>query len=386
MSKKAYIGIDNVARKIKKGYIGINGISRKIKKAYIGIGGVARPFWSGGELVYYGSADDLSLKRYNLTATHVGKYALFMAGTITAGSNISDSIEVYDYNLIKSIIYNYNTTASNFASSTHVGTYAILNVSNIVAFTESLSAIVPTQPNISKYGASCTHVGDYAIIAGGSTNSGYMGNAIESNIVDAYDKSLTRSTVVIGMIYGRWNAKATHVGDYAIIAGGDGANSSGYNFVDAYDSSLTKIESLDSLSERKEKLAATYVENHALFGGGIGNNNGSRNISDVVNGYDSSLTRSIQEPLSIARYELAATHVGDFALFAGGFNASSDPTNIVDVYDSSLTRTTSSPLLRRVSKLAATHVGDYALFGGGDNSTPQYGASGTGEVTVYTIK
>ena len=333
MSKKAYIGIDNVARKIKKGYIGINGISRKIKKAYIGIGGVARPFWSGGELVYYGSADDLSLKRYNLTATHVGKYALFMAGTITAGSNISDSIEVYDYNLIKSIIYNYNTTASNFASSTHVGTYAILNVSNIVAFTESLSAIVPTQPNISKYGASCTHVGDYAI-----------------------------------------------------IAGGDGANSSGYNFVDAYDSSLTKIESLDSLSERKEKLAATYVENHALFGGGIGNNNGSRNISDVVNGYDSSLTRSIQEPLSIARYELAATHVGDFALFAGGFNASSDPTNIVDVYDSSLTRTTSSPLLRRVSKLAATHVGDYALFGGGDNSTPQYGASGTGEVTVYTIK
>ena len=384
MAKGVYIGIDDVAHKIKKGYIGVDGIARKIKKAYIGIGGVARPCWSGGELVYYGSAESLSRGRYNLTATHVGKYALFMAGLIAAGSGASYPIEVYDYNLIKSVIYDY-TTNSDFASSTHVGGYAILNVSNIVAFTESLSAIVPTQPNISKYGASCTHVGDYAIIAGGSINSGYIGNVTESNIVDAYDKSLTRSTVAVGMSYGRWNAKATHVGDYAIIAGGDGANSSGCNYVDAYDSSLTKIESLDSLSERKEKLAATYVENHALFGGGIGNN-GSRGISDVVNGYDSSLTRSIQKSLSLARYSLTATHVGDFALFAGGFNTSSDPTDIVDVYDSSLTRTTSSPLLRRVSKLAATHVGDYALFGGGDTLTPQYGASGTNEVTVYTIK
>lgn len=34
MSKGAYIGINNVAHKIKKGYIGIDGVARKIKKAY----------------------------------------------------------------------------------------------------------------------------------------------------------------------------------------------------------------------------------------------------------------------------------------------------------------------------------------------------------------
>lgn len=55
MAKRIYIGVNNVARKIKKGYIGVDGIARKIKKGYIGVGGVARPFWTGGEVVYYGT-------------------------------------------------------------------------------------------------------------------------------------------------------------------------------------------------------------------------------------------------------------------------------------------------------------------------------------------
>ena len=35
MAKKAYIGVNNVARRIKKMYVGVNGIARRIKKAYI---------------------------------------------------------------------------------------------------------------------------------------------------------------------------------------------------------------------------------------------------------------------------------------------------------------------------------------------------------------
>ena len=77
MSKEAYIGINNVAHKIKKGYIGIDGVARKIKKAYIGIGGVARPCWSGGELVYYGTIENLGVATPGLAATHVGDYAIF---------------------------------------------------------------------------------------------------------------------------------------------------------------------------------------------------------------------------------------------------------------------------------------------------------------------
>lgn len=47
MAKGAYIGIDNIARKVKNGYIGVDGVARKIKAAYIGIDGVARSCWGG---------------------------------------------------------------------------------------------------------------------------------------------------------------------------------------------------------------------------------------------------------------------------------------------------------------------------------------------------
>ena len=36
MAKKLYVGVDNVAQRIKKAYIGVNGIAKKIKKIYIG--------------------------------------------------------------------------------------------------------------------------------------------------------------------------------------------------------------------------------------------------------------------------------------------------------------------------------------------------------------
>lgn len=48
MAKGAYIGVNNVARKIKNGYIGVDNTARKIKKGYIGVSGVARQFFAGG--------------------------------------------------------------------------------------------------------------------------------------------------------------------------------------------------------------------------------------------------------------------------------------------------------------------------------------------------
>ena len=57
MAKKAYVGINNVARKVSKMYVGVNGVARKVKKAYVGVNGVAREFytilpkivtWNGG--------------------------------------------------------------------------------------------------------------------------------------------------------------------------------------------------------------------------------------------------------------------------------------------------------------------------------------------------
>lgn len=37
-----YIGVNNVARKVKNYYIGVNGKARKVKKMYVGVNGKAR--------------------------------------------------------------------------------------------------------------------------------------------------------------------------------------------------------------------------------------------------------------------------------------------------------------------------------------------------------
>lgn len=49
MAKESYVGIDNVARKVKSLYIGADGVARKVKKAYIGVDGIAREWYSSGK-------------------------------------------------------------------------------------------------------------------------------------------------------------------------------------------------------------------------------------------------------------------------------------------------------------------------------------------------
>lgn len=49
MGKKAYIGVNNVAKNVSKIYVGVNGVARKVVKGYVGVNGVARQFYSARE-------------------------------------------------------------------------------------------------------------------------------------------------------------------------------------------------------------------------------------------------------------------------------------------------------------------------------------------------
>ena len=91
--------------------------------------------------------------------------------------------------------------------------------------------------------------------------------------------------------------------------------------------------------------------------------------SNIVDAYDTSLTRTTASSLSVARGNLAATSIGNFALFGGGGGGgySNSYYSTVDAYDTSLTRTTASSLSTIRGNLAATNIGNYALFGGGEN-------------------
>ena len=218
----------------------------------------------------------------------------------------------------------------------------------------SLTRTTATSLSEGRYRLSATTVGNYALFGGGFIMGPY------SSTVDAYDTLLTRTTPT-PLSLARRDLAATSVGNYALFGGGYGTVPDEYmeftlDTVDVYNTSLTRTIPTP-LSVGRDGLAATSVGNYALFGGGYCDYD-SDLVKSTVDAYDTSLTRTTVTPLSEARVGLAATTVGNYALFGGG-------SSTVDAYDTSLTRTTPTPLSEDRDDLAATSVGNYALFGGG---------------------
>ena len=111
-----------------------------------------------------------------------------------------------------------------------------------------------------------------------------------------------------------------------------------------------------ALSVARMYLAGVSVGDYVLFGGGYGSS-----YSDVVDAYNTSLTRSIPTSLSVARYYLVGASVGDYALFGGGTDDESIFTT-VDAYNMSLTRSTPTALSAGRAALAGASVGNYACL------------------------
>lgn len=207
-----------------------------------------------------------------------------------------------------------------------------------------------------------TTVSNYALFAGGKKSS----SAPYSNEVIAYSTSLARTTPT-PLSQARVLSAATTVGNYALIGGGAGNNTTIYNTVDAYNDFLTRTTPTP-LSKERYFLAATTVGNYALFGGGTDEIDVT--YFNTVDAYDTSLTRTTPTPLSQARCQLAATTVGHYpsvahyALFGGGSEYRTS--DVVDAYDTSLTRTTPTALSQKTQFVVATTLGNYALFTNGN--------------------
>ena len=374
MAKKIYIGVDGTSRKIKKGYIGVDGVARKIKKAYIGVGGVARPCFSGGELAYYGELTSRTIYSNDGAATAVGDYAIFAGGdmnNVYAVSGVYLSVTYTEKALYYKVEGLAATTVGNYAifaggysedSKTYRSVMNAYDRSLTRTYTEySLVAAVSD--------LAATTTGNYAIFAGG-----YNNNIGCSGRTTYYNASLTRS-IGTDMTTARSKLAATTVGNYAIFAGGKKDNAGNcVAAVEAYDKSLVHSSLSNGLSYAKEGLVAAAVGNYALFAGGADSKTTYRGV-DV---YDTSLIRSkTASLLSDAKWDGAATSLGDYALFAGGYkniytsvyNAEESAT--VDAYDSSLTKTTQHELSAATSWLSAASVGNYAIFAGGFNGSTE---------------
>lgn len=165
---------------------------------------------------------------------------------------------------------------------------------------------------------------------------------------------------------GRYNLAATSNKNYAIFAGGYYTSLNGIigtsTAADAYDKNLTK-PSCPSLNYGRQNLAATSIGEYALFGGGKADG-GSPTNWDTLDAYDGALTKIVSE-LSASRYHLAAASIGNYALFGGGRNTNDSFSQAVDVYDQELTMQTPLILIQARNRLAAASNENYAVFAGG---------------------
>ena len=71
-----YIGVNNLAKKVKQMYIGVNGVARRIKKAYIGINGIAKLIYNSSPL----NASNIFTENGTFVVPETGTYTIELHG------------------------------------------------------------------------------------------------------------------------------------------------------------------------------------------------------------------------------------------------------------------------------------------------------------------
>ena len=250
------------------------------------------------------------------------------------------------------------------------------------ALEKSNVEVSPLPQPLSNFAA--TIVGNGAIFAGGI----YYNSAQDYTVALQHDSSSNEAISFIQKMplsEGRYNLAATTVGNLAIFAGG--YNSDGNNYsdvVDVFRSSNGKIEKVNNssikLSQGRTDLAATTLGNPpvAIFAGGHYDSEYCQEV-DVFQCDNNGNLEQVDyelESLSIARAYLAATTVGNRAIFAGGISDGNNYSDVIDVFrcdsNGNIEKVTlddddNIKLSEGRAYLAATTVEDLAIFAGGEN-------------------
>ena len=355
MPKRSYYGVANTARRIKKIYIGVDGVARKVRKAYVGVNGVARPFFTGGEVKYYGSITplsyDVSTSDWTVAAAAVcNNYGIFAGGEIRPFKGKPDA---------------YNTKCWD----------------TVTAYSRNLTQVLPAKLPEPRGAMLAESVSDYAIFAGGlyveiKTNSTGIGGEIYQHPrfnAWAYNKALTCTTITdvpkITGAYGdggSYGYPTVNIAGNAVIVRNDGES-----FM--YNSSLTQMRlstlNFSKVSSRKFAKAGRL----AVLGAALPNP-GAVPGADVY-AIDENFVRYIPvEGFQKTRLEYGAASNITHAIFVGGhtyhvnqwdnYVCNYDQSNYVDAYDESLTKINAGVALYPCAEVAGGTLSDCAVFAG----------------------
>lgn len=254
-------------------------------------------------------------------------------------------------------------------TATTTGGYALFaggnngNYSNVVdAYNRSLTRTKPA--GLEKYGVHiATSVGQYAIIATNDLSSSFISDVADSYVI--YNNSLTKVSNNIGTtVKARTDKGVANVGNYALFAGGSLIQRFGVkkpvNTINTINSSLT-LSSI-TLSKAKRAVCGGKVGNYALFAGGLDGISLGANYYTDVDAYNASLTRISVTAIDygIDSVRCSASIGSSYVLFRVGV-ADLPPFNI-NAYDASLTKRSVTVPVKDSDEMAAASSENYAIF------------------------
>ncbi|MFT5290931.1 MAG: hypothetical protein ACI8QC_002179 [Planctomycetota bacterium] len=118
---------------------------------------------------------------------------------------------------------------------------------------------------------------------------------------------------------------------------------------------------IENLSVARQSFATVAIDNLVLFAGGrVGNA-----IMDDVDIYDTTTCQWAKIYLPVPRTNLSATTVGQYVLFAGGFQSGFVVSNVVDILDTVTMNWTQVNLSQARASVGMTTVGNKVLVAGG---------------------
>ena len=327
----------------KKAYIGVNGVARKVKKGYVGV-----------------------VSDYT-TGVSVAQSALSFgtcAGYTVANLNAAAPIEWNE--AAGKFQFTAGTTTTTYASSTvWCDKFSEVIGGSVAGCSWAISEEDPTvyweyysygdyDDNFNKFyrkpgtTAVARKIKKAYIGVGGVARPCWSGG------------ELAYYGVVSGSRYGAYDAKGTSVGNYALFGGGRvGTGWDGLiKNVICVSGSLTDT-AVSSLDKVVINHAAGSIGNYALFMGGC---IGSASYQKTVTAYSASLTKSAATALASARGEIGAANVGEYLLCGSGiyYDYAYEFAKDVDVYNASLTKTTTNTAI--VGSSVAGQTPSYAIF------------------------
>lgn len=330
---------------------------------------------------------DLYMGRDYLTASSIGDYVIFAGGDSGGGSAVA-AVDVFkleedgSFTSSTSILRNKRAELASATMNTEVAQHIAVaggnNSRDIDLFKiDSSGVLVRTTIggggglSIGRSGLVGVSVGKYLLFAGGITN-----DITYQSIIDIYANSSSEHYTwkSAQLSEARYGLAAASVGNYALFGGGvaSGVQSDRVDILRCENDKFTRDS--DNLSVARTGLAATTIGNYVLFGGGS-NSSGVYDTIDIFKLTDSGNIEKVTDiklQLSEARRGLAATSVGNYAMFAGGYNSDKrEYSTKIDIFkleeDNTFTHLEHN-LSEGRDRLAATSIGNRAMFGGGGNA------------------